>query len=93
MAKIHFIQAIEIPNTISPTIFKLDVVESCRKLKNGEVLYELREKLLYPNGERRSCKGAFVKSGQMLCQDTEGWWHRLSKEHYQTIIDSYTYEH
>lgn len=93
MAKIHFIQAIEIPYTISPTIFKLDVVEACRKLKNGEVLYELREKQLYPNGERRSCKGAFVKSGQMLCQDTEGWWHRLSKEHYQTIIDSYTYEH
>lgn len=92
MAKIHFIQAIEIPNTISPTIFKLDVVETCRKLKNGEVLYELREKQLYPNGERRSCKGAFVKSGQMLCQDTEGWWHGLSKEHYQTIIDSYTYE-
>jgi len=88
MAKIHFIQAIEIPYTISPTIFKLDVVEACRKLKNGEVLYELREKQLYPNGERRSCKGAFVKSGQMLCQDTEGWWHRLSKEHYQTIIDS-----
>lgn len=92
MAKIHFIQAIEIPYTISPTIFKLDVVEACRKLKNGEVLYELREKQLHPNGERRSCKGAFVKSGQMLCQDTEGWWHRLSKEHYQTIIDSYTYE-
>ena len=88
MAKIHFIQAIEIPYTISPTIFKLDVMEACRKLKNGEVLYELREKQLYPNGERRSCKGAFVKSGQMLCQDTEGWWHRLSKEHYQTIIDS-----
>lgn len=88
MAKIHFIQAIEIPNMISPTIFKLDVVEACRKLKNGEVLYELREKQLYPNGERRSCKGAFVKSGQMLCQDTEGWWHRLSKEHYQEIINS-----
>ena len=93
MAKIHFIQAIEIPNTISPTIFKLDVVESCHKLKNGEVLYELREKQLYPNGERRPIGGTFVKSGQMLCQDTEGWWHRLSKEHYQTIIDSYTYEH
>lgn len=88
MAKIHFIQAIEIPYTISPTIFKPDVVEACRKLKNGEVLYELREKQLYPNGKRRPIGGTFVKSGQMLCQDTEGWWHGLSKEHYQEIINS-----
>ena len=73
MAKIHFIQAIEIPNTISPTIFNLDVVEACHKLKNGE---------------RRPIGGTFVKSGQMLCQDTEGWWHGLSKEHYQEIINS-----
>ncbi len=88
MGKINFCIAIEIPNTISPTIFNLDVVEACRKLKTGEVLYELREKKLHPNGERRNCKGAFVMSGQMLCQDTDGWWHRLTKEHYQEIINS-----